>query len=173
MDDKVTQARADRTPLQLALALARAGVSVAPALLAPLDDPTVATTDKDTIRAIWARWPDALVAVELPGIGLFTLDSHAEGALLPHGGSTPYGDGTGQLHFHPDKAVQRADRAWFIAHPFANEYLRAPLPGEFDRRLGPPEPGHCWMVRVTAFRDPVRRLVVLLRLRTAEQVRAP
>jgi hypothetical protein len=84
MNNAITQGNASgRSQLELALALARSGVRVAPALLVPLG-PTVATLDAEHIRACWSRWPDALVAVDLPGIGLFTPDPWTEGGLLPH-----------------------------------------------------------------------------------------
>jgi hypothetical protein len=84
MDDVITQGSASgRSQLELALALARAGQRVLPVLLTPLG-PTYATTDAEQIRAWWGHWPDALIAVDLPGVGLMTPDPHGEGAMLPH-----------------------------------------------------------------------------------------
>ena len=84
MDDIVTQGSASgRSQLELALALARAGQRVLPVLLAPLG-PKVANTDEEQIRAWWQHWPDALIAVDVPGIGLMVPDPYSEGAFLPH-----------------------------------------------------------------------------------------
>lgn len=84
MDNVTTQGSASgRSQLELALTLAGAGQRVLPVLLIPFG-PAYATTDAEQIRAWWREWPDALIAVDLPGVGLMTPDPHGEGAMLPH-----------------------------------------------------------------------------------------
>ena len=82
MKTKHKRKTSDRSQLDLALELARVGVRVAPALLAP-PGPPVATDNAGQVRAWWKRWPDAKVAIEVPGIGLMMPDPHTEGGLLP------------------------------------------------------------------------------------------
>ena len=69
-------------PVQLALELARAGLPVLPATVQLTSD--YATTEEKLVRTYWRRFPDAPVAVNLPGLGLYVPDPYTEGQLLPH-----------------------------------------------------------------------------------------
>jgi hypothetical protein len=80
-----------------------------------------------------------------------------------------YEQGGGRSYYRPNPHVQRVDHNWFAAHPSHDEYVRFPLPGEFDGRLPPLHPGCQWMVHVTAWRDPITGHV-MMRIRHAIQV---
>ena len=62
------------------------------------------------------------------------------------------------------------DSAWFAANTANDEYVRPPLPGEWDGDLAPPDPAYQWMVRVRARRHPVTRMAIGWR---REVVRVP
>jgi hypothetical protein len=59
--------------------------------------------------------------------------------------------------------IKMNDHAFFAKHPGRWEYIRELLPGEFEIQLEPPPLGKRWMVKVTAFRDHNKK--VMLRIR--------
>ena len=61
------------------------------------------------------------------------------------------------------ETIKMVDHAFFAKHPQRWEYIRELSPGEFEIPLEPPPLGKRWMVKVTAFRDHDKR--VMLRIR--------
>jgi len=72
-------------------------------------------------------------------------------------------DGLTEAGRNIHETVKMRDHAFFATHPERWEYIRELLPGEFEGPLESPPPGKRWMVKVTAFRDFDKR--VMLRIR--------
>ena len=89
------------------------------------------------------------------------LPSHAQASACDVPGSGY--DGLTEAGGNILETIRMLDHAWFAKHPGRWEYIRELLPAECDVPPDPPPLGKRWMVKVTAFRDRDKR--VMLRIR--------